>query len=389
MLLRRLDEECIFIKFVLRNYLNSIVSIGVDPNSSRIEQRDLILSNKISLLLIPISILVIAISYFSGAILTSLVYLSILGSSFIVFGLNWLKYRLQARIILSLFPAIALIFPFLIQESNLLYDYYPALFIYIGMIIIPIVLFFRRSERFTLRALLFLHISILIYLNTRIGLANTESLNLIIPQLLFWILIVAAVQFFKTEGRIIQNHLQESNKALSDSNAEIRLQKEEIQTQNEFLNAKQLKIEEQSANLLKSNNELMNTKVELLKMIDRLEEAKENLKKKEAEAESILRALDKHYIVAQFDLKGKLVHINHKVTDLFGALKPDFAKARALNNQDEQVFENGRQLGTLMNLWPEILKGNALSMDIEIPIGQGSKFFSTTLGRSVHLELGG
>lgn len=355
----------------MRDYLDIIVNTGISSNSSRIEQREVILSNKISLLLIPFTIIAIILSNSLGASAVLIGALIVLTLLFSVFGLNRVRLNLLARILVSLIPLIAVYY----QELN----HHSILYLYVGLVVLPLVLFLKKTERVILYTILTVHLSILVYSIFFRSTAPSELMILLLSPLILWVLIVSFVQFLKTENNIIQHHLQNSNDALTSSHAEIKLQKEEIQTQNEFLNVKQIKIEEQSANLLRSNNELRNTKVEMLKMIDRLEEAKENLKRKEAEAASILKALDNHYIVAQLNLEGRLVQINHKVTDLFGEFEPEMMKVKGLLDQHDNLSSNGRETSSLKALWPKILRGHALSMDIEIPFKETSKYFSTTL----------
>ena len=128
-----------------------------------------------------------------------------------------------------------------------------------------------------------------------------------------------------------------------------------------------------------SNSELNNTKLELLKTIEKLKDAKDKLLQKEAEAKSIFNALNEHYLVAQYNLSGELVSINTKVIELLGVLrnehfehikpiinKTNNPQAKALNGQYYDI------------VWNKIIKGEAQTIDLEYKIGDTTKFLATT-----------
>jgi len=295
------------------------------------------------------------------------------------FGLNRYQYTLTARLIVSIVPTLAILYPFASGVLTEPGSYYSISYIFIGLIIIPLVLFFNKSDWPLLLINLIIHFIIIVYFNfIALGISQSLIYNAI-PQIVFLTLMIVAFQFLKRESYLVENDLINANEALSQSNAEIKMQKEEISAQNEFLNSKQIKIEEQASDLLRSNNELNKTKAELLKLIDKLEDAKEKLLQKEAEAKSILNALNDHYLVAQYDLNGKLVEVNAKVVELFGNLKPSLNKIKSIVKQGKFKSGKNKESVTFRKLWPRITKGKALTIDIEIPILNGSKYFSATL----------
>jgi PAS domain-containing protein len=362
----------------LKKYLNYLSNIGTDPDLARIEQREVILCNKLTLLMIPISIIAMIVSFYIGIISAFTSFFVLLIFLGVAFWLNRYRINLLARLVLSIVPSIALIYPFIIGDIVQVNNYSSVSYILIGLTIIPIVLFNKKSERFLIAVNIVFHLAIITYFNY-LTLGMGESIFLmLIPQVVLLVLMISAFQFLKRESYLVENDLKETNKALTNSNIEIESMKEEINAQNDYLNSKQLKIEEQAANLIKTNTELTNTKTELVKLIDKLQEAKEKLIQKEAEAKSILNALNDHYLVAQYDLSGQLVDINSKVTELFGSLKPDLNMVKAIANPDSSEVTGGEKI-TFKRLWPKIINGGALTLDIEIPIGNKSKFFSTTL----------
>lgn len=363
----------------MKKYFKSLSKIGINPDLTRLEQRDVVLCNKIAFLMAVIAILAMVISSALEiyAVLSSSAILLL--SLIIAFGLNRYQHSLSARFIVSILPVLTLVYPFAIGAITEISSYYSVSYIFIGLIIVPLVLFFKKSDWPALLINLSIHFIVIVYFNfTTLGISQSLIYNAI-PQLVFLTLMIVAFQFLKKESYLVESDLISANEALSQSNAEIKMQKEEISAQNDFLNSKQIKIEEQAADLMRSNNELNNTKVELLKLIDKLQDAKEKLLQKEAEAKSILNALNDHYLVAQYDLNGKLVEVNDQVVEVFGKLKPSLNNIKTIVKQGKLKAGNSQGNVTFTNLWPKIIKGKALAVDIEIPIGNGSKYFSATL----------
>jgi PAS domain-containing protein len=364
---------------ILRKYLNILIKFGIEPERSRMQQREIILSNKMALLLMPIALTAMIFSLFIGNF-TSFLFLAfflvLLGG---IFALN--KYRLNflSRLILSMAPALVLISPFVFGEFAADVKFHPFSYVIIGLAIFPLVLFYKRSESIILAALLLIHLTILIYFDVKMSGGTDNLWFYILPQLAFATLIVGAFQFLKREGRLIEDDLKNSYESLSQSNIEISMQKEEISAQNEFLNAKQLKVEEQASILARNNHELNGTKIELLKTIDKLQEARNKLLQKEAEAKSILNALNDHYLVAQYDLAGRPVSVNDKVKALLGELNPEEFKVIKPLSDQRSVHAHQRSIVGLKQLWPSIVAGKSLTIDIEIPFAEHHKYFSTTL----------
>jgi PAS domain-containing protein len=324
--------------------------------------------------MIPISIIAMIVSFYIGIISAFTSFFVLLIFLGVAFWLNRYRINLLARLVLSIVPSIALIYPFIIGDIVQVNNYSSVSYILIGLTIIPIVLFNKKSERFLIAVNIVFHLAIITYFNY-LTLGMGESIFLmLIPQVVLLVLMSSAFQFLKRESYLVENDLKETNKALTNSNIEIESMKEEINAQNDYLNSKQVKIEEQAANLMKTNTELTNTKTEILKLIDKLQEAKEKLIQKEAEAKSILNALNDHYLVAQYDLSGQLVDINSKVTELFGSLKPDLNMVKAIANPDSSEVTGDEKI-TFKRLWPKIINGGALTLDIEIPIGTSPNFF--------------
>jgi PAS domain-containing protein len=294
--------------------------------------------------------------------------------------LNKLGKTQIARLLLSVLPPLFFMMVFLIGELGRHELQHSISFIFVGLAVIPLILFHRSSERVFLTIGLLVHLSIIIGLYILMKWVGSDLLLYSVPQLIAWVLIVGAFEFLKRENILMEQHLDGTNARLRRSNEEINMKKEEIVAQNEFLHTNQLKIDEQAAVLERSNHELLNTKMELLKMIDRLLDAKSRLQQKEAEAKSILNALNEHYLVAHYDLRGQLISVNHKMVDLFGNVKLENVRGiRPMNGHHSKLDGKRFNNSYFRKVWEQIARGDSLAVEIEVPVGEKMKYFSTTL----------
>jgi PAS domain-containing protein len=364
----------------VRKKLGLLYSLGIDPAKSRLEQRELILCNKIALLLVPITVLGIAISY-SRSVDSSLIgYSAFLFFLVFVFPLNRLGQVLFTRVALSVLPPLILLIPFFLGELESSDKYHQISYAFIGLAIIPLVLFQKHSERMWLIASLLVNLCTIISFDLLMNWLNDDLMLYAVPQLVFWVIMFGAFQFLQRENSLTERNLKYSNEALLKSNLEIQTQKEEIAAQNEALNANQVKIEEQASFLKRSNNELINTKKELLNLIDKLQVAKDKLQQKEAESRSILNALNLHYLVAHYDLSGRLISVNDKVVGLFGDVKKEMLNGiRPLSGLEDKQHSHLNNLKYFKKVWNTIVEGGSKTIEIEIPLGDQNRYFSTTL----------
>jgi signal transduction histidine kinase len=364
---------------MIKKMLQFLSSSGTDPEKSRVQQREVILCNELIILLLPVSFLAIVFGYHFGgmpSLITYTLFVALLGCAFL---LNRYGYHTLSRWLLSAFPPLVLIFPFFFAAEVQSGEYHTLPYALVGFTVIPLVLFSGKSEKLALTLLLSIHFLVLTYFNLLMPYEGTHLLMHTIPHMVFWVFLVAAFQFLKRERNMVEQDLKKSNEALAKSNREYNLQKEEILTQNEYLNVKQHEIEQQATFLSRSNHELNNTKVELLKTISKLQIATDKLKEKEAEAKSILKGLDEHYLVAQYDLSGQLVTMNRKVNSLLGSLKPEHFKiVKQISGRGKAGTLKRPAIG-LRRLWPSIVAGKAQTVDIEVQIEGRLRYFSTTL----------
>jgi PAS domain-containing protein len=275
---------------------------------------------------------------------------------------------------------LLLLLPFYLGELQSSDRYHQISNAFIGLAIIPMVLFQKRSERIWLFVGLLVNLCAILIFDLLMDWLNVDLMLYAVPQLFFWVMMFGAFQFLQRENNLTEQNLKNSNEALTKSNLEIQSRKEEIAAQNELLNVNQIKIEEQASFLKRSNNELINTKKELLNLIDQLQEAKNKLQQKEAESRSILNALNQHYLVAHYDLKGRLININEKVLELFGNVQQETLKLiKPLENLSNDHHSKAYNLKYFRKIWNHIAHGGSQTIEIEIPLGDQVRYFSTTL----------
>ncbi|MCG8306201.1 MAG: hypothetical protein MI975_02340 [Cytophagales bacterium] len=249
-------------------------------------------------------------------------------------------------------------------------------FVLLGLTVIPLVLFYDRKSHNILLLALSINLLFVIFFDVMIYWihGNSGDINLLennyvhykLPQIVLWIVIVCAFQYVKGVLAGSENQLQIISHNLRELNQTVGKQNKELDAKDDALSEYETKVEKQRMKLASKKNELKNTKIELIKSIDKLRKAKETIDLKEAEAEDVLNALNENYLVAQYDLNGKLQSISTKVIELLGALhdehfhqiRPVIEGADDKNNKSPngKVFEG---------IWNKILGGEAQSIDLD------------------------
>ena len=94
-----------------KSFLNILINMGVNENSSRMSQKEVVLSNKISLLLLPLVLIGIALSYYREVYFTTLGFALFILFLFSVFLLNKSGKSILAKFGLSVLPQFFLLLP--------------------------------------------------------------------------------------------------------------------------------------------------------------------------------------------------------------------------------------------------------------------------------------
>lgn len=375
-------------KFV-KSFLNVLSNVGVDHNTSRMNQKEIILSNKISLLLLPLAIIGIAMSYFGGVYFTTIGFSLFILFLICVFPLNKFGKSIIARFGLSVLPQLFLLLPNVISGIEKVENYLAFSYIFIGLTIIPLLLFHDKKDRNILAIALIINLLVILFYDLLLVWSEKSEIDIRLiednyayyklPQIILWVLMVSAFHFLKKENSQYEEKLEESNNSLVEVKNEIKAWNEEIIAQNDSLHEKQFKIEEQNHKLENSNNELNKTKLELLNIIEKLEKAREKLNQKEAEAKSILNALNGHYLIARYDLRGNLISFNTKAIELFGVVRNElFKNIKPIINQTKSK-DDEKHKGQYFNyIWKRIINGESQTIKLDFIIGSKTKYLATT-----------
>lgn len=373
----------------LRYFFSKIIKTGLDREDSYISQKETTISNKISLVLIPLILLGLGMSYMQGVIFTAFGFGLVLIFLIATFPLNYFGKSVITRFGLSILLPMLLLIPNLLggigkEENYLVFSY-----LFIGFSIIPLILFQDKKNFGLLMVTLVINLLTIMFFDVLLIWSDVTQLDLSfieenytyykLPQIVLWLIIVASFQFQKQESNKYRIRLENSNKSLKESNKQVRIQNEEILAQNVELSKQKLNIEVQKSKLSASNNELKNTKLELLNTIDKLKDARDKILQQEAEAKSIFNALNDHYLVAQYNLNGKLVSINSKVIELLGVIKEehiaDMKSMVTKTNNKESKSLNGKYFSMV---WERVLRGEAQTIELEFTTGNGTKNLATT-----------
>lgn len=371
----------------LRYFFSTLSNIGVNNKASRLRQNEISLSNQISLFLLPLALLGLALSY------SEEIHLSILGFTFFglfllsVFPLNKYDKSILCRIGLSVLPQLFVLIFIIIAGIGKAKNHLVLSYFFIGLTFIPLLLFQDKKDRkILIAALIFSLVSVLIFDLLLVWSEKSELEILLIidnyflnkiPLVILWILIVTAFQIVKKERVYYREGLEVATNSEIAFRNEIQTLKNEIASQSESVNKKQITIIEQNKDLESRSIELEIAKDELLKTAKRIGNVDGEFNV--AIANSIMNILDEHYLVARYDLSGNLVSINSKVNELLGEVQNDFFQhikpiinhKNNFNNEtlDEQYFSH---------IWDQIIKGKSHTINLKFDLGDKTKCLATT-----------
>ena len=351
-------------------------------------QKEIMLSNSVSAIIVPVAVLGLLISYFANAYQTAIGCAFLVSILILVFPFNLAQKSLTSRLIVAVIPQLFLLLPNVLPNISNAEGYSAVSYIFLAFAFLPLLLFQQKSKRlliFTLSInfILVLFNDVILYwsefnsLNVQQIEGNYKYFKA--PQIILWFTVVGLFQFLKHENYLSEKKLIATNMSLQDLNDDFRMQNDRIAFQNQSMNELQEQNVEKTTKLERSNSELQKTKLQLLQTIDELKDAKAMLLQKEAEAKSIFEALNEHYLVAQYDLDGNLVSINTRVIELLGVLRNEqFQNIKAIINnakEQDQKSLNGRYFD---QIWKNIKDGHAQTIELEYSVGDFTKRLATT-----------
>ncbi|NPA68329.1 MAG: SpoIIE family protein phosphatase [Chlorobi bacterium] len=269
------------------NIFKSISEAGISEQTAPIEKRRIILTNRISIILSFILIIIISLLYFklkqpANAVILSGVLLILI----LIPVLNKLKLITFSKILLSLIFPLGIVAASTYGKINsaenidIIYYYSPLIFL-IASLAIPLIIIDYRKKIAFYGVLFFYFASITMYgiLQSAVG-AGIEK-AVINPETFFSISILATLAFFilvisftfmQKENIKFENDIIEKNKLLEKQKAELSESYEELQA---------------------SEEELRQNSEELMVINENLRDANEVIRKNNEELKEMAKAQDK------------------------------------------------------------------------------------------------
>ena len=372
----------------LKGLINKILSIGIEADMATYTQKEIILTNAAAVILVPVAFAGLMVSYFSGAYFTSIGFALLISIMVLVFPFNYGGKTLTSRLIVSVLPQMFLLLPNVLPAISRSEGYAGVSYIFIAFVFLPLLLFQRSNLRFLIFTLL-ANFFIVLFNDVLLVWSEFDKVDMQViegnfiyfkaPQIVLWFAIVGAFQFLKHENYLSEKKLKDTNDSLQALNDEFKMQNDRIAFQNQSLIELQAQNTEKTKKFEESNNELLNTKLQLLETIDELNDTKEMLLQKEAEAKSIFEALNEHYLVAQYDLDGNLVSINTRVIELLGVLRNEqFQNIKPIINNAKNKDKKSLNGQYFNHVWKSVKEGTAQTIELEYTVGDFTKRLATT-----------
>ncbi len=267
-------------------------------------------------------------------------------------------------------------------ENHLVLSY-----LFIGLTIIPLLLFQEKTERRLLIAtLVFSLVTVLIFDLLLVWSENGRHipqpviddyfLNKV-PLIIIWVLIVVSFLLMKKENIYYMESLEKESKIVITQQSEIGDMKNEILSLRESLNDKQSLLNRQNENIESRDVEIKIANEALLKNAARIENINDELTI--GEAKNILKVLNDHYLLAWYDLSGNLVSINAKVKELLGELQDDFFKhIKPIISHKRNFHSDTLDEQYFSHIWDKIINGKSHTINLKFDVASKAKCLATT-----------
>jgi len=300
----------------IRYLWERISNLGLRTTYGYSLQKEVIITNRMCLLLIPLLLLSILLEAANDNLPVVFSFIFFLIMVFIVIWMNARGSIKPARIILSVFPPVLLLSAPLISGEVNEGNYLGFSYALLGLSIIPLLIFHMDEERSYMLVMLIFHLLLLAFYDRILMMVDSRADELLWlhrnyalfkgTQIMLWIIFVGGVIFFKylnlsyesrylgalSEQERLHRAALEQNKEISSQNEELLQQQNQIVDQRNYIEAK--------------NKELQQYQDKLLDYVFKISQTKDELFKKEAENKSILQALRQHFIVLEVDNEGKI-----------------------------------------------------------------------------------
>jgi len=374
----------------INTFYTYLFNLGVDQKTSFFEKKLVRFSNQIALLYLVLSLSAILYFAFNDAVQSDYIFIVFSFGAVLLFILSHFKRVSWRRIGLSIWPQLfllAFLYKLTMLNPGISMDFS---YMFIGLSIIPLVLFQQKHELKFLYSVLVFNLFVLIFHDFRFAGWGSNSIGFqsffqdyfisnIISQLMLGFGIIFGFQYLKKSIIKFEGNVSELIELKDELQKTADNQHDQLSALQQELYCKTEIIENQEHRLANADNELEQTKLAFLKNIENLKEAKNRLIRQEAEAKSVLETLSEHYLVAQYDLNGELVSINKNVIDLFGVVREEqFQNIKPVINRARNKVSKKLNGQYFSYIWDKIVHGEAQTIELDILIGKRSKCLATT-----------
>ncbi|WP_020528796.1 GAF domain-containing sensor histidine kinase [Flexithrix dorotheae] len=384
------------------NFLTRVSKLGIkEANISPLSNKQVILSNQISLIFIPIMIVTVAINIGVGNVPPIISFSSLFFLSLLVLFLNKLGFSFISRVLLGVFPPILIILPIVSIGLAHAGSYFGTLFASLGLSVLPLLLFSYKTEKGILIGVLIIHFLLIVFQDYLLRLNVESSVNLSfidqniiylkVPQVILWMIINLSLIFLKKVNYNIEDELesineklneknrkiQEQNEAVTVANEEISSHLEELKVQNEVILENQKKLNQYNyklqanegvlkkayiqlktneENISRQNEELQKRQEEILRqkeLIEKQDESTRYRNKKLEKFTGVLIQLTKNPYVQQGDLENAIKEIVKTIGITMDVSRVSIwtydekafkIKCQKLFQKDKELFEEGIEI---------------------------------------------
>ncbi|MBD79777.1 MAG: hypothetical protein CL840_12750 [Crocinitomicaceae bacterium] len=249
----------------LKNIWKNVSYSGIEGHLAGLTRKEVILSNQISVILIPITIGVFYLNYVNQnhSIVASLSVLFFLLISIPIFNhFNLINF---SRLLLSVLPNMLLILPPILYGNIDLGNFQGLAFTTVSLSVLPLMLFNYHNEKGWFVFSLLMNVLVVatydVFLQTYVASSEvlgtqSEFFHSKIPQVYLLLIIIGAFVFYQRMTRKFQDELIVANEALQRKNEEIHQRNEDLNQTQQVLEEQKSVIEDQSVAMQARNKTL-------------------------------------------------------------------------------------------------------------------------------------
>ncbi len=248
------------------NLLIKVSKLGVNETKLSSSSKQIILSNQISLIFMPIILITIAINIGIGNLPPIISFSSLLFLSFLVLLLNKLGYSFLSRVLLGSLPPVLLVLPILIIGLVHAGSYLGTVFASLGLGVLPLLLFNYKEEKRILTIILSIHFILIAFQDylLRLNVGSQVNLEFIdenfiylkVPQVILLVIINLSLIFLKKVNYNIEDELESINEKLNQKNKKIKEQNQEVTVANDEISSHLEELKVQNEVILENQKKL-------------------------------------------------------------------------------------------------------------------------------------